>query len=287
MKNLIKNFQNFSHEHNLWKKGSKIIVGVSGGPDSSCLLNIFANLQKKYSLEIIVAHVNYRLRGRDSEQDEKFVRDLAIKNNLKVYTLSPSLSRLQARGNRTPSENEMRDIRYDFFEKVRKENKFDLIGVAHNADDQVETFFLHFLRGAGKDGLSGMKAKNDKIIRPLLFAWKKDILDYLKENKLSFRLDKTNKENKFTRNKIRNILIPYLEKNFNPKIKKTILRTIEILVEEESSKNNISNLRDITSSHIREIIKILKSSKNKRQILSFQGLKVERRGDKVIIAKCK
>ncbi len=278
MSNLIKNFQNFSHTNELWKKGAQIVLGISGGPDSVCLLNIFLHLKKKYDLELIVAHVNYNLRGKDSEADEKFVRNLADRHNLKITVLKPPFrSKL--------TENIMRDIRYDFFEKIRNVNKFDLISVAHNADDQVETFFLHLLRGSGETGLSGMKAKNKIIIRPLLFTWKANILQYLKDNKISFRLDKTNKENIFTRNKIRNQLIPYLEKNFNPNIKKTILRTTENFSSEEKNQDQISDLRGITSSHLREIIKILKSPKNKRQTFSFQGLKVERMGDRVIISK--
>jgi tRNA(Ile)-lysidine synthase len=293
MSNLIKNFQNFSHEHSLWKKGDKIVLGISGGPDSVCLLDIFLKLKAKYNLELILAHVNYGLRGYDSGADEKFVRNLAGKNNLKVVCLNlknpkAELSEFLKLGFRKkPNENILRDIRYEFFEKVRQENKFNLIGVAHNADDQVETFFLHLLRGAGKNGLAGMKAKNGEIIRPLLFSSKKDILEYLKDNKISFRLDKTNKENKFTRNKVRNSLIPYLEKNFNPNIKKAILRAIENLTQEEKNQNNSTGLQGITSSHLREIIKILKSPKNKCQVFTFQGLKVERRGDKLIIEKLK
>jgi len=119
-------------------------------------------------------------------------------------------------------ENNLRDIRYKFFQKLCKEQKFDLIAVAHNQDDQAETVLMRILRGSGLNGLSAMKAKSANIIRPLLQTEKKSILTYLRENKLKYRVDKSNLDLKFTRNKIRHSLLPYLEKNFNPAIKKTL-----------------------------------------------------------------
>lgn len=277
MKNLVKNFQNFSHEHSLWKKGDRVILGVSGGPDSMCLLDIFLKLQKKYALKLIVAHVNYGLRGKDSQKDENLVKKKSLENGLEFISYNPKQKLASNK------EEGWRKMRYAFFEKVRKEKDFDFVAVAHNADDQVETFFLNLFRGAGAEGLSGMEPKNKTIIRPLLFAWKYDILEYCQKNNLKFRIDKTNKENVFTRNKIRNLLIPFIEKNFNPNIKKTVWRTQSVLISKSDSKSK--GLRGISASHIREIIKILKSPKNKVQKLSFSDLKVERRGDRLTIEK--
>jgi len=169
MKNLVKKFQNTSHQQDLWQKGSKIVLGISGGPDSVCLLDIFAKIQRNYALELIIAHVNYGLRGRDSERDEKFVRDLAEKYNLEIEILKFNNSKVEhlsslkesSRFNlKNVSENYLRDLRYDFFEKIRQQYKFDLIAVAHNSDDQVETFLMRMLRGSGLQGLSGMKYKS-------------------------------------------------------------------------------------------------------------------------------
>ncbi len=126
-------------------------------------------------------------------------------------------------------------IRYRFFEKVRQENKFDSIAVAHNADDQVETFLMRVIRGSGLAGLSAMKYKNNpprRIIRPLLGISRKEILKYLNKTNRTYRTDRTNKENLFLRNKIRNQLIPYLEKNFNPQIKKTIFSSVGSIAED-------------------------------------------------------
>jgi len=331
MKNLPKKVRSISHQHDLWSVDSKIILGISGGPDSICLLNIFLKLQKAYLLEFRIAHVNYGLRGKDSDADEKFVRALAKKHNLKitVFNAQPpksaeadtfSLSR--ERGIRKiPSENELRNVRYDFFEKIRQENNFDLIAVAHNQDDQAETFLMRLLRGSGLNGLRAMKFKNGNVIRPLLATSRKEIMEYLKDSGLKYRTDRTNRTNLFLRNKVRNKLIPYLEKNFNPNIKKTLsdatlniaddYSLLETITEENYIRHgNLSakrllalhpalqkrillktisaiknDLKNIGSSHIEEMLKALRSTKGKNQVVLFQGLKMMRKGDKITISK--
>lgn len=285
MPNLIKKVQNFSFQEDLWKKGDKIVLGVSGGPDSMCLLDIFLKLQKKYSLDLIIVHVNYDLRGNDSQKDEALVRKVCETNQCKLVVLKP-----KKKFEKNLEEN-LRKLRYAFLEKTRKKYGFDLIAVAHNADDQIETFFLNLLRGSGEKGLAGMKTRNEQIIRPLLFCFKKEILAYAKKRKVKFRLDKTNQENDFTRNKVRNLLIPYLEKKFNPNIKKVILRTMDNFSKQENRlileliKETKGDLQGVTTSHVKEILKILKSQKNKVQTLTFQNLKIERRGDRLTIKK--
>jgi len=217
MAQLIKTIQNFAFANNLWEKNSKIIIGVSGGSDSACLLDIFSKLAPKYDLDLHIAHVNYGLRGEDSKKDELFVRELAKKYNISFTVLKPK--KAEYRGN---LESNLRQIRYDFFEQLRKELNFDLVAVAHNQDDQAETVLMRIMRGSGLNGLSAMKAKTKNIIRPLLQTSKADILAYLKQNKLPCRTDKSNFDKKFTRNGIRGGLLPYLEKHFNPAIKETL-----------------------------------------------------------------
>jgi tRNA(Ile)-lysidine synthase len=317
MKNLIKKIQNSASLNNLWEKDSKIVVGVSGGPDSVCLLDILVKISRKYEIELHIAHINYGLRGKDSDRDEKIVEESAGK-----YELSLSVLKVEKLKKENINEENLRNTRYDFFEKVRKELGFDLIAVAHNQDDQVETFFLHLLRGSGLNGLSGMKYKNGKIIRPLLEVSREEILEYLGENKLKYGTDRTNKTNVFFRNKIRNKLIPNLEKNFNPNIKKTIADSMlsiaddldliseitnkysnsnkELKVSEisklhpalqkriiiEMIKKRKGDLNNIESAHIDEVIKIIKSVKSKNQKFSFQGLKLTRKGDRLNLVKC-
>lgn len=314
MPNLIKKIQNTCFQNNLFNRESKIIIAVSGGPDSVCMLDIFSKLQKKYSLELIVAHVNYNLRGTESEKDEQFVRKLAKDYNLEIFVKNVIVSKKDI------SENHFRDIRYVFFEKLRKDKDFDFVSVGHNLNDQVETFLMHLIRGSGLQGLSAMQFKNNCIIRPLLAVSRIEIKSYLKENKLKYRLDKTNLENKFFRNKIRNKLIPNLEKNFNPKIIQTIFNSIISIAEDlaflseitdktfqKFSKLNIlelkklhpairkrvirkailterGDLKNIKTAHMEEILKIINSGKNKSQVMKFENLKIIRKSDKLEIS---
>lgn len=315
MKNFIKKFREDSFRQELWNKEAKIVVAVSGGPDSVCLLDVLNQLKDKYALELIVAHVNYNLRGQDSAKDEKFVLDLAKKYDLEVLVLRPKIK------TKKNLENNLRDIRYAFFEKIRKKRNFDWIAVGHNLDDQAETFLQRLIRGAGMAGLRGMQFKNGRIIRPLLGFSRREILEYLKARKLKYRIDKTNQEDIFLRNRIRHGLIPYLEKNFNPKFKETIFETAVSLGEDYTLIENSAqdffqknqtlsvkkilslprslqkriilqflqkaagHLKDIESAHLEETLKIFKSSKSKNQVIRFRGLKIERKSDKVTVVK--
>lgn len=317
MSNLIKNIQNFAFQNNLWKKGTKIVLGISGGPDSVCLLDIFDKLSKKYDFELHIVHVNYNLRGKDSKKDELFVKDLAKKYKIAINVLS---SRKKNKGN---LENNLRKIRYDYFEKIRKKLKFDIIAVAHNQDDQAETVLMRIIRGAGLNGLSAMKAKNGKITRPLLSISRKEILDYLKKNKLKYRIDKSNTNTKFTRNAVRHKLIPFLEKNFNFSIKKTLSQwsfsvaddyefinknaegltnnickgncvkfsakkflKLHGAIQRQTLRNVFQKLKttvDVDNQQIEEMSKIIRSTKNKSQKSLIGGLNILKKGDKVIM----
>ena len=217
MAQFVKTIQNFAFLNDLWEKDSKIIVGVSGGSDSVCLLDVLNKLAPKYGFQLHIAHVNYGLRDKASDLDEVFVRKLAAKYELPLSVLIAK--KRQYSGN---LESNLRKIRYDYFEELRLEIGFDNVAVAHNQDDQAETVLMRIIRGSGLNGLSAMKAKSVKIIRPLLGTSKGDILAYVKENKLKYRTDKSNADIKFLRNSIRHGLLPYLEKNFNPSIKKTL-----------------------------------------------------------------
>jgi tRNA(Ile)-lysidine synthase len=317
MYNLVKRIQNISNQHFLWKRGSKIVVGVSGGPDSVCLLDILMKIRKAYALEVIVAHVNYCLRGKDSEADEKFVAKITENYGLKFALLKAG------KIGTNNLESRLRDVRYDFFEKVRQENGFDLIAVAHNLDDQAETFLMRVIRGSGLAGLAAMRFRNGMIIRPLLGTKREGVMKYLTENKLRYRTDKTNATDLFFRNRVRNKLVPFLEKGFNPKIKETIYSATTSIAEDEALLDELAqeaccgwkdisvkkilslhpslqrrvilkvieskkaNLKDIEAAHIEEILKVLHSTKGKSQVVTFQGLKVTRKGDMVSIVATK
>ena len=315
MGNLVKKIQNTNFQNGLFKNDAKIVVGVSGGPDSVCLLDVFHKLKKKYPLQIIVAHVNYGLRGDDSEKDEQFVTKLCQKYAIPLKVIRPEI---RAKNN---LEEKLRDLRYAFFEKIRKEEDFDLIATAHNLDDQAETFLMRLLRGSGTSGLRAMSLKRGNLIRPLLNITRREIIEYLKLNKLRYRIDKTNRQPIFLRNKIRLKLIPYLEKNYNLRIKERLFATAAALEEDYQALEEIREglapksenlsckqllevpvaiqkriileaLQKISQderidklSQTNEIIKAMKSSKGKIKTISSQGLKIVQRGDKMILTK--
>ncbi|MDD3607444.1 MAG: tRNA lysidine(34) synthetase TilS [Candidatus Moranbacteria bacterium] len=222
----IKRTNNFNFHHKLYKRGDKIILALSGGPDSTAMALIFSVLAKKYDLQLLGVHINYHLRKKDSEADEAFVKKLCKKLGigLKIFHYK--------KGKKGNLEEQLRFYRYELFEKVRKEKSFNLIATAHTLDDQAETFLMNLLRGAGQEGLGSLRTKRGNIIRPLLFVEKKEILYFLKKSNQPFRIDKSNFDRTITRNKIRLNLIPYLEKNYNPKIKQVIAKTSEILNEQ-------------------------------------------------------
>ena len=316
--NITKKIQENIFHYQLFSRGAKIVVGVSGGPDSTCLLDVFYKLRKKYDLEIVVAHVNYGLRGKDSEKDEKLVRNLAKKYSLPIEVLSVKKLESQKVGK---SEEALRKIRYSFFEKIRKKYKADYIAVGHNLNDQAETVLMRILRGTGLRGLGAIRFRNNYVIRPLLNIPQKEILSYLRKNRVPFRIDKTNLRSDFTRNKIRNKLLPYLGKEFNLNIQETLYKLsqsvaddydfISYIARQWIKKNKkialkkflklhpslqkeilrqkieeiVPALKEIESVHINEILKIIKSTKNKRQKINLKGLKIERKGDKLNIAR--
>jgi len=311
--NLVKKVQENIFRYELFPRGAKVVVGVSGGPDSVCLLDVFYGLRKKYDLEIIIAHVNYGLRGKDSQKDEELVRKLAEK-----YSLPLKIHKVHKVGR---SEEVFREIRYSFFEKIRAKHKADAIAVGHNQNDQAETVLMRILRGTGLRGLGAIKCKNGHIIRPLLNIPRKDILSYLRKNKVLCRIDKTNLGTDFTRNKIRNKLLPYIVKDYNSNIEEILCKLSQSVADDydfigkfsaewlKQNKNmRVSKLvklhpsiqkevlrlaiekynpylREIESGHIEEMLKVAKSSKSKRQIVKFKGLKVERKGDKLTLSK--
>ena len=180
----------------------RVIVGVSGGADSVAL----AHILMKLGYDVTIAHLNHGLRGKESDMDEAFVKELAKKWKVPCSTHK---IRLRDKGN---VENNARLIRYAFLEKIRQSKKTKFIAVAHHLDDQIETILMHMQRGAGLRGLCGMKIQNGSIIRPLLGVRKKDLIAYLKKEKIDFRTDSSNSDMRFRRNLFRHKVIPELKK---------------------------------------------------------------------------
>ncbi len=221
----LKKLQNFIFQEKLLDRGDGVVIGISGGSDSTGLALILNEIKSKYDLSLHLVHINYHQRGKDSEQDQKFVEKFAKKNKLDLTVFDyPKPCGLG--GKKGNLEEIFRDFRYQKFEEIRKKMKFNKIAVAHHLDDQIETFWLNLIRGAGLTGLTGMSSKKGFLIRPFLNFSKEEIQDFLKKKKQKYRLDKTNLETKFVRNKIRLELIPFLEEKFNPKIKNNLGKLI-------------------------------------------------------------
>lgn len=216
------------NKYNLLSKNDKIIVGVSGGPDSVCLLHFLNSIKGDYGLSIIVAHINHNLRGEKAVEDMEFVCKMAHDLNLPFFVHNAMVADYASLKHMSV-ELAGREIRYDFFNKLLKENNADKIAVAHNLNDQAETILMHIFRGSGMQGLTGMAYESGNIIRPLMETSRHEILDYIQKNGLKYRIDDTNNQDKFLRNKIRLRVIPYIEENFNSNIKTSLSKTAEIL----------------------------------------------------------
>ncbi|WP_106830091.1 tRNA lysidine(34) synthetase TilS [Parabacteroides pacaensis] len=205
-----------------------VIVGLSGGADSVALLDLLVTL----GYPCIAAHCNFHLRGEESIRDEEFARTFAEKLNVPFKKIDFD-TREFAQEKHLSIEMAARELRYEWFERIRQEYNAQAIAVAHHQDDSVETFLLNLMRGTGLRGLTGIAPKNGYIVRPLLCVTREDIINYLKERGLDFVTDSTNLSDAYTRNFIRLNLIPMMEK-ITPSVRKMITRTSDYLSEAES-----------------------------------------------------
>ncbi len=224
-------------KYNLISKNDKIVVAVSGGPDSMCLLHILLTLRKEYNLELNVAHVNHMIR-ENAILDEEYVKDFCQKNNLNFFVKKVDVHELSKK-DRIGTEEAGRKARYEFFNEVKEMTSSNKIAIAHNKNDKVETIFLNLIRGTGTYGLIGIEPKNGIYIRPLLEIERENIERYCDEFNLNPRIDESNFENIYNRNKIRNVIIPYIKKEFNPNIVNTVSRLSDIVQDEEKYFNKI------------------------------------------------
>lgn len=218
-------------KYNLIELEDKIVLGVSGGPDSISMLNILNEIKEELNFEIYVAHINHMIR-EEAEDDEKYVQSYCEKNNIHFFAKRIDVKQV-ANNMKTGTEEAGRKIRYDFFEEVMQKVGANKIAIAHNKNDKIETIIMNLLRGSGTSGLKGIEpVRDNKYIRPLIECERQEIEQYCEENNLNPRIDKTNFENDYTRNKIRNIIIPYIKKEFNPNIIETINRLSQVATEE-------------------------------------------------------
>lgn len=214
-------------DYNLIEKGDSILVGFSGGMDSTALLYSLLEIRDDFDLTISICHLNHGVRGKEADRDEEFSRNTA--KNLGLYFKS---ERADMHGladkEKISKEAAGRKLRQNFFKKISQEIGANKIALAHNYNDQVETLIMRIIRGTGIDGLKGIEYKSGVIIRPLLNITRNEIEEYIYKNNIQYVEDSTNLEIEYHRNKIRNVLLPFLREEYNPKIYNSIFNLSEL-----------------------------------------------------------
>jgi len=253
---MLKEFLDYIEKNRLAGKSDRILLAVSGGIDSMVMADLFF----RTGFDTGIAHCNFKLRGKDSDYDELFVKEYAEHTGRPFFCTSfNTLDYARKKGIST--EMAARELRYEWFEELRLKNKYDRIALAHNKNDNVETILINFCRGTGIKGLTGMKPLNGNLIRPLLFASRSQIKEYASENSIEYRLDITNYEVKFIRNKFRHQIIPLFRK-INPSFDDTVT---------EMAKG-FSELRDILENYITTVKQNVIIKENSETVFSLKKL---------------
>ncbi|MDD5234335.1 MAG: tRNA lysidine(34) synthetase TilS [Syntrophales bacterium] len=214
-------------KYSLLKKGDRVIAAVSGGADSVCLLKVLAALSREWELGLLAVHVNHGLRGEEADRDELFVNTLC--GEMGIPFERRGMSPKTEPGRRYPEEL-CREERYRLLLEVLKERGFDRIAVGHHMDDLAETVLMNLLRGSGPEGLRGfLPAREGIFIRPLYHLNREEILAYLENTGASFVRDSSNEDEGYARNRVRRFLIPFLQREFNPRLVEAFSRTADVL----------------------------------------------------------
>ena len=241
------------NKYNLIKQGDNIVVGVSGGPDSMCLLSLLNSLKEKMNIKINVCHVNHCLR-ENAIIDQEYVEKICEKESIPCYVRKVDV-KSKSKSDKIGIEEAARNLRYSFFEEIALKTNSNKIAIAHNSNDNAETVIMNIIRGSGISGLKGIQAKRDeKYIRPLIECSREEIEEYCLKKDLNPRHDESNDINLYTRNKIRNVILPYIKREFNPNI-----------------VNGLNKLSKIAEDDEKFFIKILKQEYNNIVIKSQES----------------
>jgi len=254
----LEKYEKLNREKKLIEVGDKIIIAMSGGPDSIFLYELLKKIRVQINLTIYFAHINHNLRGEDSDSDEKFVIELGKKEGIETYTKKVDIKKY-AKENNISDEEAGREIRYGFFRELKNKVGATKVALAHNEDDVVETFMFRLIRGTSLKGLEGIPVKREFFIRPILKYRKEEILEYLDGNKIEYCIDKTNFKDIYTRNKIRLNLIPSIEKEYNINFKEKIINLISDIGEFNGIIN--SSLKKYTKNDILDVKELRKEEK--------------------------
>ncbi|MFS0881661.1 tRNA lysidine(34) synthetase TilS [Metabacillus niabensis] len=265
---MVKNFSALIQKHQLFEKGSAIVIGVSGGPDSLALLHLLNNMRETWQLKLIVVHVDHMFRGEQSEAEMNFVlsycRDLDIICEAKQIDVTE-----YARRHQLSSQVAGRECRYQFFKEVLDKYQAHYLALGHHGDDQIETILMRLVRGATGTSLAGIQMKrkfhHGFIIRPLLPYTKEEILNYCREQQLLPRFDPSNEKTNYTRNRFRKYVLPFLKKE-NPLVHERFQHFSETLLEDETY------LQELTKKYLNTVLKRKEKSKVEIEINGFLEL---------------
>ncbi|MBQ4069575.1 MAG: tRNA lysidine(34) synthetase TilS [Lachnospiraceae bacterium] len=274
---LVNEVKNYIEQHGMIKNGDRIVVGISGGADSVCLLKLLCEMKKYYDIDLLAVHIHHGIREGEADRDMNFTISLCDRLGVecRVYKYNiPELSKERS----TTEEETGRDVRYETFRQVMKDEGYNKIAVAHNLGDNCETILFNMCRGSELKGIGGILPVRNDIIRPLLNTDRCEIEEYLEKSGIEYIVDSTNLTNDYGRNKIRNVVIPYLEKNINLRTSEHIVNAGMAALEAEeyleyqtdiamdkyvTGENRIIISDKITSEHsiiikrvIREVIKL-------------------------------
>ena len=228
MQEILDRIESTITRHNMIAEGDRVCVAVSGGPDSTALLHYLYRLKERLGITLSVHHINHMLRDSESDADERFVAETAGKLSIPFGVTKINVEKYRSTAGGS-TQSTARELRYRVFSRLIEKGDVDKVALAHTADDSAETVLMNLLRGSGHQGLSGIPAvRSGHFIRPMIDVWKKDVLKSLSMNSIHFRVDRSNEETKYLRNKVRLELIPYIEKNFNPEISGALKRTASL-----------------------------------------------------------
>ncbi|MCD8072103.1 MAG: tRNA lysidine(34) synthetase TilS, partial [Alistipes sp.] len=243
--NLIYRFKKYIRDNGLLEPDDKVLLAVSGGVDSMVLMSLVVEAGYRCG----VAHCNFQLRGQEAYEDELLVQNQAEKFGLEHYNIRfDTAGEMERTGESV--QIAARRLRYDWFRQLCEQQGYTVIAIAHHADDSIETFFINLMRGTGLKGLMGISVVNGRVVRPLLFASRKEIADYAALNSIPFREDSSNRSTKYLRNKIRLGLIPRI-KEINPQFTEVMGANVQRLTDAQIFINTaIELIRERTERHI-------------------------------------
>ncbi len=216
-------------KYSMLHKGQRVLVAVSGGPDSMVLLHVLSCLREEFGVELAVAHLNHNLRGDESERDMRFVQERAGEAGLQFFCTTLSAGALKKAASEDGLQAAAREKRHEFLHKCASEFKASRIALGHTMDDQAETMLMRIINGSGLAGLSGIWPIRGVLIKPLIDVKRTEVMTFIKEQCISYVTDSSNLKDSYLRNDIRHNLLPFIEKKYNPSIRESLARTAGVL----------------------------------------------------------